>query len=299
VIGWLLVAALAFGHEPGACPPPPLLRAQVERGPLFEPMRRCVEDAVAPEVRRIALLDRLQRAPAEAAREVETLLPTETKPDDTLLMGELLAEARPEVAGAAAARTWSLTAAWTGPVDRARKLSRLLALEARLDPERAVPWARGLAHLGIAGADLARARAACAAVADADTCAMPEVPPAMPPGPPAADELSNCADLGRMWARAWWGAVYATDRNCLVRATDVLAPPARETAARLALLLALRHRNREEALIVAHRVALVLAGDPAVARLVAGLHRELGDDAGARLWEERVPGGTAPRREPR
>jgi hypothetical protein len=299
VIGWLLVAALAFGHEPGECPPAPLLRTRVERAPLPAPLRRCVEEATTSELERIALLDRLQRAPVEAAGEVQALLPGETDPDDTLLMGELLAEAAPEVAWEAVARTWALTATWAGPVDRARKLSRLLALQARLDPERAVSWARGLAYLGVTGEELVRARAACAAVAAPEPCATPEPPPAMPPRAPSPDELSNCADLGRMWTRAWWGAVYATDRNCLVRATDVLAPPARGTAARLALQLALRHRNREEALIVAHRVASVLSGDPAVARHVAALHRELGDDAGAHLWEQRVAGETTPRRDPR
>jgi hypothetical protein len=258
-----------------------------------------VEEAATPELERIALLDHLRRAPLEKAPEVEVLLPVEADPDDTLLMGELLAEAVPTVARAAAARTWALTSSWARPVERAQKLSRLLALEARLDPARAVSWAQGLAALGVAGEPLSRARAACVAVAAPERCAVPKVPPAAPPRPPTPDELSNCSDLGRMWTRAWWGAVYATDRDCLVRATEVLSPPAQHTAARLALLLAMRHRNREEALVVSHRVASVLSGDPVVARHVAALHRELGDEAGAQFWEGRVAGEDAPRRDPR
>lgn len=248
-----------------------MLRARVERGPLPPDLLACAQGQQA-----VVLLDKLHRDPtqtAEVAAWVES-----ANADDALTVAELLAPHDPEVAAVAAARARAEAASWEGPQERATQAARLLEVEARLDPERAQAWARGLMALGIVGPPLDRARAAC------PDCTEPALDLSAP-RPPDADDLVACKDLARLWTVAYSGGAYGTERDCLVRATEVLDGDARASAARLALILALGHRDRQAALIVAHRVAEVLPGDPAVAARVASLHAALGDPTGAARWE--------------
>jgi hypothetical protein len=79
--------------------------------------------------------------------------------------------------------------------------------------------------------------------------------------PPAPGEISVCADLGRVEAQLALGAVYAADRDCVVRLVERLEGEARVQAGWLAWALARRHPDAEARAAVQARLGVLLPGE--------------------------------------
>lgn len=279
-----LVALVALAHEPQGCPPVRALRAAVERGPLSPAERACAQASDDPEAPGLLVLDDLGAAepPADLGPRVEAWLARTDRPADALRVAE---RARDPALGILALETAvALSPRWIQPAERADGLVALAAARARLHPPAAVAWAQEAAFLGVVGAPLEEARAACAAIADEATCARPVAPRAPPPLPPTPDDLVPCRDLGRLWERALGDTVYASERDCVVRLLDGLDGEALRVAARLVVLLAARHRDKTQGLVAIHRVLAVLPDDPVARSTAATWHADLGDPIGAATW---------------
>ncbi len=282
----LLWTSVASAHDDGGCPPLPQLRTEVDAGALSPRSRACVTRHAEPAWVTLVVLDDLARKDQpEAAARATAWLPAAARPDDALLVAErALARDEQALARQALDRTVALSNTWTHPIERADRLARLAAAEAVLDPTRAVAWAQTVAWLGVLGEPLTRSRAACAELAPIETCALPVAPAVPPARRPTADDLVACRDLVHLWTRTYSGSVYASERDCLVRALDGLDGEALTVAGHLIVVLARRHRDREGGLIALQRVAARLPDDVATRAAIATLRAELGDPAGAAAW---------------
>jgi hypothetical protein len=288
---WLLSAAL--GHD-GACPGLGQLEVLAARGPLPDTVRTCVVQAAieAPRVGQWLLWrDDLARegASVRVIAELDALLTPPIDLDRTLAAGEALAAVDPVAAARALAVARAHSGGWAGPVQRTDRLARLERALAASQPAARVRLARGLADAGALGPALDQAHADCSEVAPAATCASPRPFDAVAAPPPTAQELAPCADIGALWTRAVWRRAYATDRDALTRALDGMVPGAgREASARLALRLAVVHRDALAAALIARRVFPILPDDPSVLAIARALHERYGDKEGPRWWADQT-----------
>ncbi len=253
MLALLLVFSTALAHGPDGCPSTFAALQMVQKGPLDAKTRSCVD---APSERPGELAakawtrwrDELWAGRVDGPA-TEALLAQEPNPERVIEAAEaLLAGAHPQ-AGLA--------------IERARQL-----LEA-------APFSVGRQRLAVRWAEVARASGAQADV-------LPE------PAAPEAASLTQCSDLGRLWARAAVGGIYGTDRDCVVRLTQTLDGDARVTAGYLALAMAWRHRDHEEAVLVGIRVAELLPQEAGVAQSLAALYADVGDAAGHERWNARA-----------
>lgn len=226
VRAWLVVVLVAQAHEPGACPPLGTMQQLAEVGRLAEPHRACLDGDLSTEEgqRRAWVLwrDAYAREGAGSAPKAARLLAATTLPDPALIAAELLVDAAPDVAEQAVIVARANADRWRSPVERADRVARLAAVEARLPGTDRIPLA--------------------------------------PPPPPIADELVACVDVGALWWHAVRGRAYATERDCAARALDGMPPGAGLTAtADLALALAQAHSDRAAAAVVEAHVREAVA----------------------------------------
>ncbi len=219
----LLLSALALAHGPSDCPPVQNLLGMAYKGAIAEPLQKCLEggELSSPE-------GRMRRWAAwrhglwtagwtpELSDELDALLATTTSAERALEAGEALATDHADAAARPRARAHELLAASPWSVIWVGNRDRLAALDKSLGAPNA---------------------------------------PLPAPGVPTAAQLAQCRDLGRLWSRAIFGGVYATDRDCVVRLAGVLEGDARDRSCELALVLAARHPDAEQGRLVAQRVA--------------------------------------------
>lgn len=231
---WLaLFAQLALAHDPTDCPAPSALAGAVRRGPLNERARACLppDDLGTAKGRALAWIgwrDQLWREGPTPALDARTaaLLAATHEPERTLDAAETLMTPAPALAVTAVTRSAELLAAQ--------------------------PWSVGWEALAARWTALAT------------TAHAPIAPPR--PAPPAPDALRTCLDVGRLWDRAAFGGVYASDRDCAVRLTETLEGAAQQRAAELALALALAlaHDDAVARQLVIARLAVLTPDNPTV-----------------------------------
>lgn len=250
----LLLLAPAWSHGPDGCPSTHALLLSVQDAALDAPARAC---AALPSERPgestvkawVLWRDDLWAGSLDEA-ETAGLLAEENHPERVL-------EAAEALAGTEHAASAELA------LDRARTI-----LEGQ-------PFSVARQRLALRWAEAASA-------AGHSSDGLP------PPAAPTPASLKQCADLGRLWARAAVGGVYATDRDCVVRLAETVEGDARRSAAYLALAMSWRHRNREEAVLAGRRLAELLPDDAGVATSLAALYGEVGDASAQQHWSERA-----------
>lgn len=232
MIGWavaLLGSALAGPPEAHAhgdhCPVAPALASAVVERPLQAAERRCVAEAV------------LETARGNAYGWVGLV--------------DAARHGGPPLSEEAVRRLQSHVAQAEAPLRAAEALqghpeARQLAVEAVAAWLTTQPWSTPWsgAHARLRSLDPARAEAT-------------------QPRAPLAADLTACRDVGRLQSRALFGGVYATERDCVVRAVEVSEGLQRQAWADLAWALTVTHGVDDERVVVRQRLE-VLGVSPGV-----------------------------------
>jgi hypothetical protein len=274
----------ALAHDGPHCPPISVLLDFAASGRLGDAELACLPKDGPGGAGAFARWRNAWARGDRSERGVKTLGQSELSADLALDLAEVVAADFPELARAAVGRARAASWTWVNPVHRARQIDRVLALEAHWTPGAAtVRWAQGLLALGVTGSRWTTARAACAGVAPSGECEKAVLPSGF--SPPSPDPGEVPLRPSAIFAHAVFGRPYATERDALAAKVAVNVDPAAATAARVAMVQALDHSDKGAATIIARAVGPALAGDSAFARRAARLHREVGDELGARAWE--------------
>jgi len=278
---WVPVQA----HDGPHCPPLGLLLDFAAAGRLGDAEMACLPDDGPGGEGAFARWRNGWARGERSAGGLDSLVSSGLSADHALDVVEVVATDFPDLAQRTLAVARSGSSAWVNPVHRARQIDRVLALEAQWSPGPAtLRWAEGLMALGVTGARLATARGACTTLDFGEACEKPAVPVGFLP--PGEDSDAVPVHPSAMFAHAVFGRPYATERDLAAsKVPSITDPAAAASVARVAMVLALDHADLGAAAIIARTVGPALSKDAAFVRCAARLHREVGDDPGARAWE--------------